>query len=1103
MSKVIAIGSRGGKIIGYKGGTPIYLQEENKSGSNSKGIESDNIKNKPLFSDVSGPMSVAKNWLKEIEDSGAELVTPKDGQHDGTLKSQYDLFAHEGENENVVARYYVRSFDKGTPKERNMKAVQLFLSTQLLDQMQAQNTHYTNETRSALVEVESGLLGVVTETSSKKGADYAPNAGMPHTDESEQSFGIDPNMDADLQQDVLWDVFYRASEHLADAWMNTKTKPKVVLEGILQLVKGRLALRAMGAIGGEGENGAMSFVARNAFTEKEFSKGKVITASVDLVEFESHQAGLAFNGKIPMEAFTPQDNQDNALSAIRNIIEKAPSSLQLNLLSHAESMYNGIKTDVSAKEERSNSLKRQIASVATAFGRKMGSDKFAVATDDLINHASTLESDVLKFVQYATESAQKSPEIPMVEGDKPKEKTVETQEFFIVGKDVKLDDEVSWIPVKDSINPDQKVFFQLPNSYVSVADNTDLDKYKRLLMKRDGADALRKILGFWSTPEVKWVKNEDIESDFLLKEADGSPLVVEDYVESQGNLHLSGDAIEAQLDQPQKAQLIALAMGAWCLSDNDAHGSKYKISKDGDIFRTHVEEWGKHSDKDLDPSIYNFSPHSHDTAFGALMSHYAGDDTSLNTRMNIDFSHPYLLSIIEKIESFEADDSTGALHQASMRTKKVRAHFEGMISAVLSKRTNTEVNFKFGDKKDYTWSPDNKKSNRPHEFSQGKFVMGETLKTFSTGVNKARLVENKVDGAKYVYKKFTGMKELSGRAECVASNIAHNLTGGILDLRVVPAFEIENPDGTMGVVQTRVANTGNVPHANSVGSLTKDQKSDVVATSIMRWMVGDHDGHADQYMFSEPATADGEGRMIAVDFGNAFKHMANESVKPNIKEGYFNFNPQSPPPKLDGLILRDFMKGGGDVDLNSPQIEEIISRVENAGSEKLLKDAQPYFDIVTEKLGATTASKMQKKFKWKIDNMRAEWNSFSLYAHAKRAESLGEKAPTGFVVGAEGLLKALSITLKATHAPKVKCLYKALSVIPRDALIDNDGFLTEIGDRQLRAFAELCQQLFQDSIIDDSMLVETPLLDMSIKLSPLESELTHIMSNPTIRGHYL
>lgn len=1093
MSKVIAIGSRGGKIIGYKGGRPIYLQEEkepSKFTSTGPSSMQDYLDNKPLFSDLKGAMGVAKDYRKDLGERGATLVDLPHTNYDATLLESYSAESkHKAQKNDVLTS--IRAF--GQTKKSNMKALQSFLSTQLLDQMGAQNMNWASHSyRSALVETDQTKkqLGLATEI-------IVTNLFGKN---NVQSMAVPDSKGAKAYTEILGD--------LLDAWKsNVEAQQFIrneVVNAILSLVMGRLGMRAIGAT--------------NVTTDLIVVRNDAHVFDGHIVNLSAPMHGLALESEPPFDDnINPANTGSEVLDAVVDFLKNnAPADLKEKLLSNASTIYDDAEKDLEAKGHRAESIKRQLASVATAMGKKMGASKFALGSDDIVRLASHIERDALTLFEAVAGKSVGKPTVPMVEGDKPKPKEELSAPKKAV-EEAKLDkdtettlktfqaikDAVIWKKVQDNNNPSWTTFEQKDGVKVTVAETFDHNNNPTMGMLH--SRMYRDMVGDWSAPLKIWISPSRLaDLPNVPKKAKDFGVVATEPQPSVETLNSSVDIVASFSTAQQKAQILSLAMGSFVLGEHNASADKYKRDAEGNIYRDNISAKSETYEFALDPTNYNFSPAGESPSLlGSLFNFYATSSESKDN-FNFDFSDPIIEETLKKIESYELPEAIQGtpfgLGWAS-RQKNVRQHFELMISAFLSDRTKKPVNFTFAEYKSTDKFPMGEPPEPPkrHEMPKSSFKMGETLKTFSAGVNKARLVENKVDGAKYVYKEFTGMKELSGRAEAVASNIAFDLMGGVGNVGAVPAFEIKNDDGTMGLVQTRVPNKGNVPKANPLPNLTDKQKQDVVATSLVRWLVGDHDGHADQYMYSEEE----DGGLIAVDFGNAFKHMGNENVKPSIKDGYLSFNPQSPPPKLDGLIYRDFMKGGGDIDLNHPKIASIITNIERTGSEVLLTRAEPYFELVTEKLGIDVTEKMKKKFKYKIDNVRSEWNTWAHFLHTKRAGAMGEDAPKGFSVGGDGLVKALKIVFGATKVHGQDCLYKAIKTIPEAVLTDDDGFLTETGKRMLRAFAQQCQLLFQDQEIDDSMIAQTPLLDMSMKLSPLAEEVTHIMSDLTIRGHYL
>ena len=574
-------------------------------------------------------------------------------------------------------------------------------------------------------------------------------------------------------------------------------------------------------------------------------------------------------------------------------------------------------------------------------------------------------------------------------------------------------------------------------------------------------------------------------------------MVMVQYIENDGTIPKKGVQIEAKLTADQKAELVALSMASWCISDGDAHGGNFLIGKDGSLFRVDTGQAGVYSHLDGNPANYQYGPNSNPIAFNDLLLYYAGQYTDQATDCTIDFNHPKILEALERIETEGKKLSgSGLIGLAKGRSKMVRKHFEGMISEAMKMRSgDSSYSFSFGDgSKPPAWSGktpagDDKQPNKAHHFKKA-FGGYDVLKSMGTGVNKAQEIRSHADGAKYILKKFSGSKKISAVAETIASNIAHRLMpptiseNGQSYFPTVPAFLVNDGSSSGAtVLQQKAFNKGNVGSS----TLTEKQSKQVLAASVVRWVLGDHDGHSQQYMFSSPAS--GEADIISIDFGNAWKHSASEAT--SFNEGYHQFSPQGT--KLDHSIYQGLKSGSLPITLitENPALVQVIEGIEQNATD-IIAMSEDYWSEV-EKKSKSAAKKGRETFVQKVVNVRVLWENW--------VNSIMQSAGTEgvYAVGSGVAEVKKSIVLKGlTSHPE--SMYKAIMIIDEEALMDEEGTHTEFALRQLKRFAEVCYIISKDQpITREQVRSSTELTMMRLQMPSLTSEFNEILNDPESR----
>ena len=1076
-SKVIAIGKRGGKIIGYKGGEPIYLKDDDGSGKTNATKDMFKPKGK------GGAFNVQK-----LADHEQELKDMNAKTH-GKYFSGLDMFSIPDQN---MHGFY-------TKPSSNIEAVQLKVASSILDIAGLSHSEFIDASDS-LVEHDTKKIGLTTKIKWLFDTKEMTNLGFSQNDSDKMT--THSNLVAMLQGSFK------------DYSVNPDAQ-KDIMRSLAETCFDSLLLHAVGV-----ETPIISNYSHKS------SDG-------------THRSGFIQNGQaFEVENSQPsyiksEDTNSPVLSSVYSVIgstEELCRDFGASVVEIVGHMKANPQLGMEAKEIAVRGL---IGSLATPMGRAMGVKSFQEKTASALGNIVSLEDNLIAFAKDVLKQRLSQDEIekmfngnvsmPVAEGDKPKPKPVPTTD-----KQLKLVFDQVDSTVKPHKQLMKKEILELFKSgavqdvsplhgssqggiLVSFADGKKIVLKKTKELKTEQVSSLlmdlmlEDSLGYDSTVFCHHIKQSDTQGKIPAEHNwifAGDSVVMSDYVPNKGTIPKKGAQIEAKLNKDQKAELVALGMASWCVSDSDAHGGNFIITEGGQLMRVDMGQSGIYSHLDQNAENFHFSPNPNPIALNELLTYYAGEKTGESPAMDIDFNHP---SIIKALSSLEASSGMIGSMQgigglAKSRSKQVRQHFEKMITSAMQKRSgDSSYTFKFGEDKPLpAWSnkhPDGseKKANKPYHFKKN-FSDEKFLESAGSGVNKAKIVRNGADGAKYVVKEFTGNKKMSGLAEATASNIAHQLlpptvsSTGQLYYQAVPAFVVNDGDtGTMKLVQQKQFNKGNLEGQN-VSNLPTQNKQQILATSLVRWLVGDHDGHTGQYMYSSPMKADAKPDIIAVDFGNAWKHSASEPT--DFLGGYFNFNPQSPPPKADAKLYAGIMSGKENIVelLDNPQIKSIIENVE-ASKDSFLEMADDYFALVGNK-SQSMAKKGREKYEKKLNSIRQEWESWV-------GHLISESGTKGTYTVEDGFKITKSMSVQPRQSNSV---YKGIRTVKEESLMDDEGTLTELALDVCSRFAKLCSMIYKDQQISrDTMANSESLSTLYLQFPDLNDEFDEILENAESR----
>jgi hypothetical protein len=1072
--KVIAIGPRGGKVIGYKGGKPIYLKEEDDQGSSAAQEPAESkapeVSDKMKFGDLAG--KAGQGAFNVIDKTKASEIIGLD------LSFADDSVEHkelDADNDNIVTLTVVLPKDSG---ERLMVLTG------------------KDNTETALINIGRNLVDVLSQALVNRPDEKSVLIGDKEAKKLETLVHL-PQASGSNAKALNGD----------DAASNV-VKTKAFIDGIdgspahkAAMISSIIEERMMHRVVGTDLDRSKSFF---------FDHGTSKTSSLTLGPALQNDL---FSSDIK-ELTSMSSTTDPVMTAVFEYIQQADQTLASALQARFSTLAAKYAQSSGTLVKATAVMREAIASVATPLTRAMGQEFGSNSTSALVKSVS-LHNDILDFAKMSLQGvvndvvftaalkpgdeAKPGPAVKVSEDEAPSETPVAKPES----------------PKADWSNFDKKMLADASKTEV-LSDSTQggyivtagdhkvvIKNSKEPSTETSANFIMNAIVGDdHCPPAILFKGNIDVKGaqPGLLKKG-----IITPFIENSGSIPKTGAQIEAVLNRDQKAQLVGLGIASWVLGDADAHGGNYIMTDDGNLARVDLGQANfVYSYIDKEPS-YNVSPNSNEIALNALLRHYAGEHAVEEPKADIDFNHPFILDTLDKIEAHEYAGSPLAV-KAKVRSTKARAHFEKMIRSVVDSRTNTKgSDFKFGTGTGAlaAWSPEGKVAVESHHF-QKPFEVGEVLGSLG-GTQGAKIVRNKFDGAKYIHKKFPPNKKLSALGEAVGSSLAAELLPMSVDgsgspvqhtaqAFLVPGTADSNPE----VVQRRLFNSGAIGMGGKVDSWEPHQINQLNAIAMVRYLVGDHDGHGDQYLWTDPPSGV-KPSLIGIDWGNAWKHAAKSNDAVDIESGYYKFSPQTS--KLDKRMYDSYVAGDIDVDWADPMIQHIAKTCAERADE-FANRMEPYLEALESKFNKSIADATRKKTVDKMQQFTASYEEWVSKLQAKRAKRAGEAAPPPFKLDSQPVKKSLGMMVFQQR----DCLYKAIKVVGREVVfVDQETEeLSDFALEVLQRFTTDILKIYGQDVVSDSMLRTQPALrQQAFLLSELEEHITTILQDPYSRRAYL
>ncbi|MFE0774827.1 hypothetical protein [Streptomyces sp. NPDC058861] len=142
---------------------------------------------------------------------------------------------------------------------------------------------------------------------------------------------------------------------------------------------------------------------------------------------------------------------------------------------------------------------------------------------------------------------------------------------------------------------------------------------------------------------------------------------------------------------------------------------------------------------------------------------------------------------------------------------------------------------------------------------------GSGTKASNLGGTYAKTVHAGPDGSQWMFKADHNHGGALGHTEAAASHLLS--LGGV---PAVPVYHHKKADGTAGSIQPLLKDAK--PFTSSPSQWTQFQVDAIVRSHVGSWLVGEHDGHQDNWL------ATPSGGLVQIDRGQAFKHFGADKL---------------------------------------------------------------------------------------------------------------------------------------------------------------------------------------------------------------------------------
>ncbi|MFF6979474.1 hypothetical protein ACFZAV_17385 [Streptomyces sp. NPDC008343] len=145
------------------------------------------------------------------------------------------------------------------------------------------------------------------------------------------------------------------------------------------------------------------------------------------------------------------------------------------------------------------------------------------------------------------------------------------------------------------------------------------------------------------------------------------------------------------------------------------------------------------------------------------------------------------------------------------------------------------------------------------------WTFGPGTKASNLGGTYAKTVHAAPDGSQWMFKADHNHGGALGHTEAAASHVLS--LGGV---PAVPVYHHKKVDGTAGSIQPLLKDAK--PFTSSPSQWTQFQVDAIVRSHVGSWLVGEHDGHQDNWLTTS------SGGLVQIDRGQSFKHFGADKL---------------------------------------------------------------------------------------------------------------------------------------------------------------------------------------------------------------------------------